>query len=159
MANMFVRFILIALSILFGACSRDTAFEYFTRLDSTQERAVTNFKRVTLKEHNRTVALLSVIYLNPVDPALYQQQQYFLVALYDIRKRPLTDYSITLNGKTPAGIVTLDDNCSLRALMPLNNPWNDYYQLVFSATGDHNLTLQFETDPSLQGEVTYHTDR
>ncbi|HHH72749.1 MAG TPA: hypothetical protein ENL04_02880 [Sulfuricurvum sp.] len=159
MADMFIRLILIAFAILFTACSRDTAFEYFTRLDSTQERAVTNLKRVTLKEDNRTVALLSVIYLNPVDPALYQQQQHFLVALYDTQKRPLTDYTITLNGKTPAGIVTLDDNCSLRALMPLNNPWNDYYQLVFSATGDHKLTLQFETGPSLQGAVTYDTDR
>jgi hypothetical protein len=145
--------------IVLTACSRDTAFKYFTRLDSTYGRAVINLKRVTLKEHNRTVALLSVIYLNPVHPELYQHQEHFLVALYDTKKRPLTEYTITLNGNAPAGIAKLDDNCSLRDLMPLNNPWNDYYQLVFGPAREHNLTLRFETGPSLRGEVTYDTEQ
>lgn len=145
--------------ILLTACSRETAFEHFSRLDSRHERAVANLMRVTLKEDNRTTALLNIIYLNAVDPKLYHRQHYFFVAQYDSRRLPLEEYAITLNGKAPAGIVPLDDNCSLRKLMPLNNSWNAYYELVFKASEDENLTLRFESDPSLQGEVTYHTDR
>ena len=144
---------------VFTACSRQTAFEYFKKLDSRHERAVTNLKRVTLRENNQTVALISIIYLNPVDPELYQHQHYFFVALYDKRGAMLDDYNITLNGKPAAGMTKLDDNCSLRKLMPLNNPWNSYYELVFKHQKDENLTLRFETDPSLQGEATYGTDQ
>jgi hypothetical protein len=145
--------------LLFSACSRHSAFEYFTRLDSREERAVMNLQRVTLNENNRTTALISTIYLNPVDPGLYKSGEFFLVALYDRRGKSLESYTVTLNGQAPAGLVSLDENCSLRALMPLNNPWNGYYELVFKSQKDAKLTLRFETDPSLRGEVTYDTDQ
>ena len=150
---------LLIFTLLFTACSRETAFEHFTKLDNRHERAVTNLQRVTLGEHNKTVALVSVIYLNPVDPTLYTKQHYFFVALYDARGESLLDYNVTLNGKNAVGIAQLDDNCSMRTLMPLNNPWNTYYQLVFKYQKDENLTLRFESGPSLQGEVTYRTDQ
>ena len=145
--------------LLLSACSRHTAFEYFTKLDSQEERAVMNLRRITLRENNETTALISVIYLNPVDPKLYIGQPYFLVALYDKRDRTLEDYNITLNGQEDVGRSELDDNCSLRRFMPLDNPWNHYYQLVFKQQQDVNLTLRFETRPSLKGEVTYDTDQ
>lgn len=146
-------------AVLFSACSKNTAFHYFTKLDSRHERAVSNLQNITLKEDNRTAALLNVIYLNPVDPDLYQNQHFFFVAQFDTRKEPLEHYTITLNGRPPVGIAPLDDNCSLRSLMPLNNPWNAYYEIVFKGSDDENLTLRFETDPSLQGEATYYTDQ
>ncbi len=145
--------------LLFTACSRDTAFEYFTKLDSRKERAVVNLRRITLNEQNETSALISVIYLNPVDPQLYIGRPNFLVALYDKRGRTLDEYNITLNGRPYVGMTELDDNCSLRRLMPLDNPWNRYYQLIFPYQDDANLTLRFETHPSLTGEVTYETDQ
>ena len=149
----------ILLLVLFSACSRQTAFEYFTKLDSREERAVMNLQHVTLAENNRTTALISTIYLNPVDPGLYGGQEYFFVALYDRRGLALEDYNVTLNGKAPVGLAKLDDNCSLRELMPLNNPWNGYYELVFKHSKEENLTLRFESGPSLTGEATYGTDR
>jgi len=146
-------------AVLFSACSKESAFTHFTRLDSRHERAVTNLKRINLTEHNRTAALISVLYLNPVDPQLYGDRPSFLVALFDRSSRTLEEYNVTLNGQTAAGSVLLDDNCSLRKLMPLNNPWNRYYQLLFKPTADANLTLLFETGPSLRGEVTFGTDQ
>jgi len=144
---------------LFTACGRQTAFEYFTKLDSRHEHAVTNLRRITFKEGNETTAMISTIFLNPVDPLLYGNQSYFLIALYDKRDRTLDDYNITLNGSPAVGIVLLDDNCSLRELMPLNNPWNSYYEAVFAPQKETNLTLRFETYPSLTGEATYSTDQ
>jgi hypothetical protein len=145
--------------IFFSACSRDTAFEYFTKLDSQKERAVVNLRRITLREQNETTALISIIYLNPVEPKLYIGRPNFLVALYDKRNRTLDDYNITLNGQPSLGMTELDDNCSLRRLMPLDNPWNRYYQVIFPYQDDANLTLRFETHPSLTGEVIYDTDQ
>lgn len=157
---MILRTSLIAgIVLILAGCSRDTAFEYFTKLDSTQERAVDNYRRVTLGEHNVTEALISVLYLNPVEPKLYHGNHYFFIGLYDRKNRTLNDYNISLNGESPAGIVTLDSDCSLHKLLPLNNPWNTYYEVVFKALKDENLTLQFEIDPSLKGEVTYRSVR
>jgi hypothetical protein len=144
---------------VFTACSRETAFEQFDRLDSRHERAVTNLRRVTLNENNQTAALISIIHLNPVDPELYGSRPTFFIALYDKKEKTLQDYNVTLNGSAPAAVARLDDNCSLRSLMPLNNPWNTYYQVLFQKHGDENLTLRFETGPSLKGEVTYLTDQ
>ncbi len=151
---------LFSLPIIFllSACGSKSAFEYFTKLDSRQERAVTNLRRMTIKENNATVALLNIIYLNPVEPGAYGDNPAFLIGLYDRRGKGMEAYRTTLNGRLPAGMVELDDNCTLRTLMPLNNPWNRYYQALFKADGEANLTLRFETDPSLQGEVTYRTD-
>ena len=145
--------------ILLSGCSRQTAFEYFTRLDSRHERAVTQLRRVTLTEENRTVALINVLYLNPVDPEIYGKKPMFVVALFDRRQVPLEDYTVKLNGKVPAGMVRLDENCSLRSLMPLDNPWNVYYQLLFNKPKKSAFTLTFETDPFLKGEVTFDTDQ
>lgn len=147
------------LLLFFSACSRDTAFEYFTKLDSQKERAVVNLRRVLLKEHNETTALISIIYLNPVDPQRYFGRPNFLVAFYDKRGRMPEDYNITLNGRPYVELTALDTNSSLRRLMPLDNPWNSYYRLVFPYQDDANLTLRFETRPSLTGEVTYETDQ
>ncbi len=147
-------------AVVFLGCSRDTAFEYFTKLDSTAERAVVNLRQIVLRDdRNNTRALISVIYLDPVQPQIFRRQHFFLVGLYDSRKRPLFDYNLTLNGEAPKGIVELDDNCSLRRLMPLNNPWTDYYEVVFAHTDDENLTLTFENGPSLKGSAVYRSVR
>ncbi|MBD3800843.1 MAG: hypothetical protein IE886_05210 [Campylobacterales bacterium] len=151
---------LLITAVLFSACSKESAFTYFTKLDSRHERAVSNLKRATLTdEANRTAALISILHLNPVDPQLYGKRPSFLVALFDRGGRTLEEYNITLNGKTPVGLAQLDENCSLRELMPQNNPWNRYYQLLFRPTKEANLTLFFGTGPFLKGEVTFHTDQ
>lgn len=156
-----MRYWLFALLIVsvFTACSRETAFEHFKRLDSRHERAVANLKSVALKENNQTAALISIIHLNPVDPELYGDRPTFFIALYDKKERTLQEYNVTLNGRAPVAITPLDENCSMRSLMPLNNPWNTYYQALFKKRGDENLTLRFESGPSLKGEVTFHTDQ
>lgn len=143
--------------IVFGGCSRNTAFEYFTKLDTSQERAVTHLRKVTIRENSAIQALISVMYLNPVKPELYQNQHYFLIALYDVKSGPLEAFRVMMNGAEPAGMAELDDNCTLKALMPLNNPWNRYYEVVFRHSKDENLTLTFETGPSSKEAVTYHT--
>lgn len=164
-ARLAIMTLMIRWSLLFGtaiflaACSRDTGFQYFTKLDSRQERAVINLRNITFRENNVSRAMLSVIYLNPVEPDLYRRQHYFLVAQYDERGTPLTDYRILLNGAPPAGIALLDANCSIKKLMPLDDPWHDYYELIFSATGDENLTVTFETDPFSKEAVTYRIIR
>ena len=118
-----------------------------------------NLQHATISEHNRTKALVSTIYLNPVDPDLYVNQEFFFVALYDRQGKTLEEYNVTLNGKAPVGLVPLDENCSLRKLMPLDNPWNGYYELVFKKSKEENLTLRFESGPSLSAAITYGTDQ
>lgn len=158
MSGMMRRLLIFAgMLLLTAGCSRDTAFEYFTKLDSTQERAVSNYRRVTLSDGNLTEAIVNVLYLNPVEPEMFRGNHYFFISLYDRDKRPLEEYNLTLNGEPPAGITMLDRNCSLSRLLPLNNPWTVYYEAVFKRLKDENLTLRFEIDPSLTGEAVYRS--
>lgn len=146
--------------LLLAGCSRDTAFEHFTKLDRRHELAVMNLQRVTLSEQNVTQTLFSVIYLNPVEPERHQGGNAFLLAHYDTKHRPLSEFNITLNGQAPQRVVPVDDNSSQRSLMPLNNPWNSYFELTFpkTETEEGNLTLTFGSGPSLKGSVTYRTE-
>jgi len=151
--------ILLLLLILTAGCSRDNAFRHFQKLDSDKERAVLNMRRVILKENNQTVSLFISVYLNAVYPELYHDQNSFLVSFYDKQARPLEAFSITLNGQAPLAAVLLEQNCTLRRLMPLDNPWSRTYQMLFPPLQDQNLTLRFESDPSLTGQATFRIDR
>lgn len=153
-----VWFVLPVLLLMLG-CSRDNAYRYFTKLNTTQERAVGSLKRITLQENNTTRTLISAIYLNEADPALYRDNHYFMIALFDRNGTSIDALDITLNDQPPSGTVLLDENCSLRALMPLNNRWNDYYELVFPGSNEENLTLRVENGPSLRGEAVFGTDQ
>lgn len=143
--------------LLLLGCSRENAYRYFTKLNTTQERAVGSLQRITLEKGDTTLTLISAIYLNEADPELYRDNHYFLMALYDRNSTSIAALNITLNHQPPMGTVLLDENCSLRALMPLNNRWHKYYELVFPGSDEANLTLRVENGPSLQGEAVFGT--
>lgn len=93
----------IAASILFSGCSRATAFDYFST-DSYYEKAVSNMQKASLLKDMETKALLSAVYLNPIDPDLYNGNEYFYIAVHilndnkDPQKSGLknTDYKLKI---------------------------------------------------------------
>lgn len=151
--------VLLTIALLSGCSSRDNAFRYFQKLDGDKERAVLNMRRISLKEGNRTESMLVAVYLNAVYPELYHDQNSFVVSLYDVDNRPLERFSLSLNDAAPVAAVELEQNCTLRRLMPIDNPWGKSYQVIFPGSRDTNLTLRFGSGPSLQGQATFYTDR
>ena len=67
-------------------------------------------------------------------------------------------YRMTLNSTPPLKITELEKNDPLRSLMPINNDWNRFYQIVFAATENDNLTLRLETDLFESLSLTYMKD-
>ncbi len=72
---------LLVYALLLGACSKTTAFDFFST-DRYYERAVSNMQKATLMRDAETKAILHAVYLNKVDPELYQGDDYFYVAVH-----------------------------------------------------------------------------
>jgi len=69
--------------LLFSGCSRTTAFDFFST-DNYYEKAVSNMKKVSLMQDMETKAILHAIYLNNVDEELYNDGEYFYIAIHII---------------------------------------------------------------------------
>lgn len=166
-------------SILFSGCSKATAFDFFST-DAYYEKAISNMKKASLMKDKETKALLSVVYLNPVDPKTYNGCEYFYVAVHilddnkDPKKRGLNnkDYKLTMIEKTvsyeyitngaekkkttivnlePMEIKELAEVDKLLDSMPVRSKWNLFYLVKFKEINAATLTLFFEND--LYGKV------
>lgn len=150
-----MRFSLIALSALLAlsGCSQKGAFGLF-KMDAAQERAVEETRSGTIVQSFETKAIFSSLYLNKIDPKMYKDGEYFITALYfekdnrAIRNLDFAEYGyhITLNGKTPTSIESLDDKDARRRLMPTQNTWNRYYLIRFDSVPERALALQLENN-------------
>ncbi|PHR56145.1 MAG: hypothetical protein COA44_08605 [Arcobacter sp.] len=81
--NKFLALGLLITVLLFSGCSRTTAFDFFST-DTYYEKAVSNMQKVSLMKDMETKALLHAIYLNNVDEELYNDGEYFFIAIHII---------------------------------------------------------------------------
>src|SRR3990167_5405523 len=96
-----MRFSWIAMAALlaFSGCSQKGAFDLF-KMDASHERAVEQLRTGAIVLSLETKAILSTLYLNPIDPDQYKDGEYFIGAVYferdnrDIRKWDLNTYEI-----------------------------------------------------------------
>lgn len=69
--------------LLLSSCSKTTAFDFFST-DTYYEKAVSNMQKVSLMRNMETKALLHAIYLNNIDATLYNDGEYFFIAVHII---------------------------------------------------------------------------
>ena len=81
--NKILPFCALSAILLFTGCSKTTAFDFFST-DEYYEKAISNMQKVSLMQEMETKALLHAIYLNNVDSKLYNDGEYFYVALHII---------------------------------------------------------------------------
>ena len=74
----------IFVSLVFTACSATTAFDNFST-DAYFEKAISNMKKVSLMQDLETKALMHAVYLNNVDTKIYNDGEYFFIALHIIK--------------------------------------------------------------------------
>jgi len=70
-------------SFIFMGCSKTTAFDFFST-DVYYEKAISNMQKVSLMSNMETKAILHAVYLNNVDQDLYNDGEYFFVAVHII---------------------------------------------------------------------------
>jgi len=162
--NKILAFTTLSAALLLSGCSKSTAFDFFAT-DVYYEKAVSNMQKASLMQAMETKALLHAVYLNNVDPDLYQDGEYFYVAVhiiedaYDPKKHGLRNLNYQLklievseDDKTklvsfePIETIELDEDDKLRRTMPIQNQWNHYYRIKFKTTESKTIKLSFGND-------------
>lgn len=159
-----MRFLSMAMIALIGfsGCAQKGTFDLF-KMDEAHERAVEQLRTGAIIQSFETKVLVSSIYLNPVDPQVYNDGEYFVSAVYfekvnqDVKKWDLYThgYKLTLNGKNPTLLEELKDKDPRRALIPVQNNWNKYYFIRFDSVPEGALTLLLENNQTGSVALSY----
>lgn len=137
-------------ALIFTSCSSRGAMDHFDK-NEHYERAMTSLQIGTLVQHLETKAVLKTIYLNHVFDKKYQEGENFYISTY-IDKDPYEEkqqgilhkhYNLRLNNKKATRITELENNDSLRLLMPLTERWSRYYYVRFDEAKGNDLNLTF----------------
>jgi len=164
----------LSMGLLLSGCSRSTAFDFFAT-DVYYEKAVSNMQKVSLMQAMETKALLHAIYLNNVDPDLYQDGEYFYIAVhiiedvYDPKEHGLRNLNYQLrlvevvDGKNvyfePVETLELDEDDKLRRTMPIQNQWNHYYRIKFKETNSKDIELSFGNDRYGMAQLVFEKEK
>jgi predicted butyrate kinase (DUF1464 family) len=140
--------------ILFlGGCSHQNGFSKFA-MEPSQERSANSIQSSKIFKEGVVEGVLSLVYLNEVDPSVYNAHEYFLVAIYNKEKKELSNpnsflqgaLEITLNEKMPIKIKELAKEETIVARLFSQSTWNRYYLVAFEEEKENKLFL------SLKGE-------
>jgi hypothetical protein len=126
--------ILLTFLIIFGACSRNNAFDRF-HMNPDQERTLNSLQSSKIKYKNRVNGSVHVVYLNQVDPEKYINAEVFYIYMY--LKDKSEPVSFSLNGEQPSlSVRELTSNNEFTALTSVDTQWNRYYIVSFAEQGD-----------------------
>ncbi len=153
------------LLLVSGGCGARHTMHYFEK-DNYFERAMNNMQTGTMVQSLETKAILHAIYLNHVDPKLYNDGEYFFIGTYiaddfrDPSKQGLFNelFWLKLNGLVPLKIEELEEDNVLRKSMPLVSRWNRYFRVKFKTSKSNLLKLTYENARYGKIVLTYQKD-
>ena len=153
--------LLLSLLTLLGGCS--TKNERFS-LSADKEKAATSLQSIRILKDNKSEAILSVIFLNEVYPHYSDESEaHFLISFYapDVNNTLYfneidpNQYNLMMNGSSATEAVLLEEEDTLRTLLPINNSYNNYYYVRYPITNEM-LTLVLEKSHKRVAEISYH---
>jgi len=161
--------------LLLSGCSKATAFTYFS-INPYYEKAVSNIQQMSLMKDQETKALIHVVYLNDIDPLVYNDGEYFYISLFMSEKTEDEIHKGLFNPKNklmlrskrksyspikvkafalPLEIHKLDENNALRLSMPIHSVWNEYYLVKFETMKRKKIKLIFENDQFGKAQLAF----
>lgn len=156
----------ITLTLLLTACSHQNAFTKF-EMDKQEELSVSSSQTSKIKFEDKTEGVFSAIYLNEVDPASFNDNEYFYIYLYLKDKEEMGGLkfndairtSLKLNGQLPIEIKQLSSENQFSHLTSVNNEWYKYYLVTFKQEvvekNTKKLNLVFELGKLSSEVFTY----
>jgi hypothetical protein len=152
--------------LLFSGCAQKGTFDLF-KMDKVHERAVEQLRSGAIVLSLETKAIFSSLYLNYTDPAIYNEGENFIVAVYfekdtatyKTRELESDGYELSLNGKKATLIEPLSENDPRRELIPVQNNWNRYYFVHFNSEQNSSLALQLEKNQTGKVVLNYERDQ
>lgn len=153
-----MKFILIVFTFLLflTGCSDKNAFYHFD-MTKEQELGTANLKgKKILNLDGSTAGVISTVYLNPIYPDLYNDNEYFYVYMY--LTKPKLDIDLKLNKMLPLSKERLNPNNNFTKLTSVQNNWTDYFLVTFAKDNNNTLNLSFENNQSLPAHLKYLKD-
>ncbi|MEA1983126.1 MAG: hypothetical protein U9N39_06240 [Campylobacterota bacterium] len=126
--------------LLFDACSTKNAF---STLGITQEQQISEENRQSSKIKNEETidGLVSLFYLNALEPESVQKSDSFYIYLYT--KSDNSNVKFLLNDKEPIKIEELKEENRFSHLNKFQADWSKYYHVTFEKE-DENLSFQIK---------------
>ncbi|HFB53525.1 MAG TPA: hypothetical protein ENJ67_02220 [Sulfurimonas autotrophica] len=147
--------IILSLTVLFGACAKQNAFDKF-ELSATKELSEDNIQSLKIKQGDKVAGIVNVIYLNKVLPDLYKDNEYFYVYYYMKDKNATVHFE--LNGEPSLLREELPSKNEFSYLTSFEAPWSKYYLLGFKKQGNV-LKLSINSDTAASATVTFVKDK
>lgn len=125
--------IILVLPLLMMGCAQKNAFSLF-ELSKKQERSENSIQSSKIKNAQEANGVVSVVYLNAIEPKLYRDAEYFYIYYYV--KSGAEELSFTLNNRAPLEIEKLKSINRFTELTNSNSEWQEYYLVKFEEQGD-----------------------
>ena len=141
--------------LLLGGCAEKNAFSRFD-INEKQEIALNALQSSKIQDKNRVNGVVTVVYLNQVEPEKFKDSEVFYVFMY--LKDKSMPVNFTLNGKAP--IFTVKELTYLNEYTYLTSTdvaWNKYYLVTFSKQGDM-LKFKVKNDKYTSQEMVFEKD-
>jgi hypothetical protein len=134
---------ILLLMIISSGCAQKNAFKRF-QLSDTQELAEDNLQSSKImNEKAEVIGVVTAVYLNKINPKLYNDYEYFYIYLYAKEKNDAIRFS--LNGIPSLLQEELPAQNEFTTLTAFNSKWNKYYLVGFAKQqGTLNLKIQIE---------------
>lgn len=153
---------LLSCIMLFGGCSHQNGFSKFA-MEPSQERSANSIQSSKIIKNGATEGVLSLVYLNEVDPNVYNTHEYFLLSIYNKAKKELNDpnsflqegIEITLNEKMPIKIKKLSKDEAIVTKIFSQTTWNRYYLVAFEEEKENALRLFLKGEGISSGILRY----
>jgi hypothetical protein len=141
--------------LLMNGCAEKNAFSRF-HISEKQEIGLDALQSSKIKDKMSVNGVVSVVYLNQVEPQKFKNTEVFYVFMY------LKDKSIpvhfTLNGEAPIfSVKKLTPSNEFTYLTSVDAPWNKYYLVTFAQQGDI-LKFKVENEKYSSQEMVFEKD-
>ena len=147
--------IILSLTVLFGGCAQQNAFEKF-ELTATKERSEDNIQSFKIKRGEEVAGIFNVVYLNKVLPNLYKENEYFYVYYYMKDKNATVHFE--LNGEPSLLREELPVQNEFTYLTSFEAPWSKYYLLGFKKQ-ENVLKLSIYSNTAASATVEFVKDK
>lgn len=138
--------------LFLGGCAQKDAFSRFglTKEQRLSENSIQTAKIKSLTD--KSVGMVSVIYLNEIYPEKYTDGEYFYIYYYVKEKQNL---EFILNNIEALSVEKLTSDNKFAKLLNSRNSWNKYILVKFKKTDDYKLTLKLKDKNLLLKGIVY----
>jgi hypothetical protein len=122
-----------AFTVVIAGCAHKSAFESFN-ISKEQERSEDLIQSSKIKSDDKTIGIVSAVYLNKIKPDKFKENEYFYIASF-VKKEYPQNLGFYLNKHKALNVKELNTTNEFTSLMQIDADWYRYYLVSFKKEG------------------------